>query len=123
VSARTNNNSLAYLYMAEENKKEDSDKERRITIRFRPPIRIPTVFADHLTVQPGPDGVTLSFYEAVLPVIPPNATEEQIKEIEESGVFADCVSKIFVPGSRYGAFVGAMKSIIPDSAEAEEEGK
>lgn len=90
-----------------------------IPIRFRVPSRLPSVIAQHLIVQPTDGGVLLSFYEVIPPVVTQPLSEDEIKEIKEAGVIAECVSKVFVPSSKYIDFVNTMNSILPVSDESD----
>ncbi|HEX8397504.1 MAG TPA: hypothetical protein VF644_08760, partial [Pyrinomonadaceae bacterium] len=106
--------------MADDNKEEnktqeaqpDASRKQEVRISFRIPTRLPSVIAHHLTVQPSEDGVLLSFYEVIPPLIRNNTSDDEIKKIRDIGVTAECVSKVFVPGSRYEGFVEAMESIL-----------
>lgn len=102
--------------MEETTKTEDSG----FPIRFRIPTRMPSVIAQHLTVQPVEDGILLSFYEVIPPLFPTDLSEEQIKQLKETGVMAECVSKVFVPNSRYLDFLDAMEIVLPDDEEDED---
>ncbi len=101
--------------MDETTKTEDSG----FPIRFRIPTRMPSVIAQHLTVQPIEDGILLSFYEVIPPLFPTDLSEEQMKQLKETGVPAECVSKVFVPNSRYVDFLDTMDSVLPDDDEDE----
>jgi len=112
--------------MAEENKVQETqpntEQVQEVKLNFRIPARLPSVIAQHLVVQPNEDGVLLSFYEVIPPLIKEETpTEEDIKKIKDIGLIAECVSKVFVPGSRYEAFVRAMSSVLPKETEKENE--
>ncbi len=92
----------------------DSKEIKNVPIRFRIPNKLPSVIGQHIIIQPNEDGVLLSFYEIIPPIISHETYEEQITQLKEIGVIAECVSKVFVPNSKYVEFVQAMKSILPD---------
>ncbi len=104
--------------MAEEKEKIE---EQRIPLRFRIPQKMPSVIAQHMTLQPSEDGVLLSFFEVIPPLIPQDFTKEQTQKLVETGITAECVSKVFVPASRYADFVKAMASIVSSKEEPEKE--
>ena len=99
----------------------EETEQKPLRVRFRIPVRMPSVIAHHLTVQPNEDGVIISFYEEIPPVITEDRTKEDLKIIEESGVIAECVSRVFVPNSKYVDFVDALDSVIPNDEEDEED--
>jgi hypothetical protein len=108
---------------ATNNENLESAENTQIPLRLRIPSRMPSVIAQHLTVQPADDGVLLSFYEVVTPTVLNELTEEQIEELKTTGIPAECVSRVFVPISRYEEFLDAMESILPDDDEEDEEGE
>lgn len=112
--------------MTEDTKEKDPKLEaelgQEVKLNMRIPTRMPSVIAHHLTIQPSEDGVLLSFYEVIPPVIRGEIpSQDEIKRIKETGVTAECVSKVFIPNSRYEAFVTAMSSILPNENEKEGE--
>jgi hypothetical protein len=104
---------------------DEGTEQKRVPLRFRIPTKMPSVVAQHLTVQPDGDGFLLSFYEVIPPLIHPDITTDQLKAFEESGVIAECVSKVYVPLSRYEDFIDAMESVLEaeDEEVKAEEGK
>lgn len=89
-------------------------------MNFRIPGRMPTLYAHHMLVQPGEEEVVLSFFEVIPPLVYGDNAEEQIREIEEGGVIADCVARITIAKKRYRSFVEAMQQILePISSEQE----
>lgn len=97
--------------------------ETPIRMRFRVPSRMPSVVGQHLSVMPLPDGVLLSFFEVVPPIIQGNLTDEQAAQLNEMGIIAECVSKVFVPNSVYEGFVEAMNSVLENEFEETEDEK
>jgi hypothetical protein len=82
-----------------------------IKVNFRVPSRMPSVYAQHMTIQPGPNEVVLSFFEVVPPFLTaPSA--EQIKHVQENGIVADCVARITVSPAAFPNFVTAMQEVL-----------
>ena len=92
-----------------------SKDELQIKFKFRIPQKMPSVVAHEMTVQQSLDGMLISFFEVVLPIN--NGTPESIQDIQERGLVAECVSKVFIPQSRYEAFVNALVSTLPIKEE------
>lgn len=90
-----------------------NEKEQTVElqIKFRIPQKLPSVIAHEMVVQPGADGVLLSFFEVQPPIIPPGITAEQINLMQQAGVTAECVSKVFVPHSKFEDFVNALSGV------------
>ena len=97
--------------------KANQTEDAGLPVRLRVPAKMPSVVAQHLAVQPNDDGVLLSFFEVIPPIMPLDANEEQLKQLRATGIIAECVSKVFIPGSRYQDFVSAMRSILPAESE------
>lgn len=91
---------------------DNLDDSIELNLRFRIPQRMPSVVANEMIIQPIADGVLLSFFEVIPPLLPTNPTTEQMENIRQAGVVAECVSRVFVPNSKFEAFANAMASII-----------
>lgn len=105
--------------MSEENIQDDDNEQ--ISMRFQVPSKMPSVLAQHLFVQPLGEFVQLSFFEIVTPPMNPNYSEdENIKRLKETGMVAECVSRINIPASRYESFVKAMQQVVVDDASNED---
>ena len=98
-------------------------EQKQFQIRFRLPTKFPSVVAQYISVQPDVDGVLLSFFELIPPMIPDDITDEQLKTLQAAGVPAECVSKVYIPLSRYEDIVNVMSSIILKEDETEKVGK
>lgn len=98
---------------------DKSEESVELHIRFRIPQKMPSVVATEMIVQPNADGVLLSFFEIIPPLVSSDVTKEQMESIRQSGVPAECVSRVFVPKSKFKSFVDAMASVIePPKKEA-----
>src|SRR5437016_13753739 len=87
--------------MADEENTPKSDLVE-VQINFRVPGRMPGVYAQHLFIQPGSDEVVLSFFEIIPPLVAPGKSEdENLKQLRETGVVAECVARVIVPHARF----------------------
>src|SRR5882724_2969231 len=101
------------IAMADEEQISDlpKDKDREaVTLNFRIPPRMPSVYAHHMTVQPGECEILLSFFEIIPPLIlgDPQVALERIKD---SGVTAECVARVTIAKDRFGLFAESMHDI------------
>lgn len=102
---------------------EETEKSVELQIKFRIPQRMPALLATEMIVQPGAGGVTLSFFDVIAPIVPPDVSEEQLESIRQAGIPAECISRIFIPAYKFEGFVNAMVTILKASeAEAEPTG-
>ena len=83
-----------------------------IKLNFRIPSRMPSLYAHHMFVQQGENEIVIAYFEVVPPLVPPGATEEQIKSIIEAGIASECVARITVAKNRFPAFVQAMQQAL-----------
>lgn len=105
--------------MSEENVQDDDNEQ--ISMSFRVPSKMPSVLAQHLFVQPLGEFVQLSFFEIVyLPTNPNYSKDENIKRLKETGIVAECVSRINIPASHYKNFVKAMQQVVIDDVSNED---
>jgi hypothetical protein len=71
---------------------------------------VPSVYAQFMAIQPTPDGVLLSFFEAVPPIIQ-DTTPEVLEELKRQGVKAECVARITVSKNRFLEFAKVVKDV------------
>lgn len=113
--------------MTEDNKDQESkDNVPSVTVKlnFRIPPGMRSVFAHHLFVQEDSSEITLSFFEVVTPIIPPDKYEEYLKVMQQTGVNADCVARIKVARNNLPGFAKAMMQVAEQiMAEFTEEEK
>ncbi len=84
-----------------------------VQMNFRIPGRMPGVYAHHMLVQPGPYEVTLSFFEVIPPVmLPGQSQEDNVKQLQETGLVAECVARVIIPNPRFAGFANAMQEIV-----------
>ena len=83
----------------------------QLKVNFRIPGRMPSVYAQHMLVQPGENEVVVSFFELVLPPFSGPPSEEDLKAISESGVIADCVARVTIAKNKFPNFATAMQQI------------
>ncbi len=81
-------------------------------------MRMASVLGQEMTVTVVDDGYLLSFFEIVQPIISGQPTPEKLAAIAETGVMAECVSKVFIPKSKYQAVIGALISMLPPEETA-----
>jgi hypothetical protein len=99
--------------MIEETKNQSESPEAiTLKINFRIPGRMPSVYAHHLLVHPGENEVSISFFEVVPPLMTADTREDQIKLLQETGLIADCVSRVLVSKNRFPSFVNAMQQVL-----------
>ncbi len=102
---------------------DNSKKDLEMKIRFRIPQKMPSVVATEMIVQPSVDGVLMSFFEIIPPIIAPNISSEDLEAMKEAGIAAECVSKVFIPNSKYATFVQTMASILEPVKEETKKAK
>jgi len=73
---------------------------------------MPSVYAQHMIVQPLEHEVVLAFFEVVPPLVTEKLSEDQVKAIQEAGIVAECVARITVARDTFPAFAQAMKQAI-----------
>ena len=86
-------------------------KEEQLSVNFRVPPKTPSVTAQQLFAQNLGDFIQLSFFEMVFPLIPQDASPEQMAAIKAVGVTAECVSRVNIPASLYPDFLRVMESV------------
>ena len=86
----------------------------QIKLNYRIPARMPSVLGQEMTASLVPDGVLLSFFEVIQPVFTSEPTLSELEAMAQTGIIAECVSKIFIPKSKYKAFVDALASLLPE---------
>lgn len=94
----------------------------QVKINFRVPPRMPSVYAQHMFVQPGLHEVVLSFFEILAPIFtgPQVQVEDRIKTLQEAGVVAECVARVTIPKASFSGFADAMQQIADQISSAEE---
>ncbi|MDQ3013670.1 MAG: hypothetical protein M3X11_23565 [Acidobacteriota bacterium] len=90
--------------MSEANNQQEPQE---IRLRHRITGRLPSIFAQNLLIQTLHESVSISFYETILP---PKAelTEEDIEQLKEVGVLAECVARIAMPPQAFIDAAAAM---------------
>ncbi len=90
-----------------------------VQMSFRVPGRMPGVYAHHLFVQPGPHEVILSFLEVIPPIMAPGQSpEENLKQLQETGVVSECVARVIVPNARFSSFAKIIEEMAARMAGA-----
>jgi hypothetical protein len=105
------------LFLASKIMVDKKQQSLEFQIRFRIPQRFPSVIASEMVIQPSSDGVLLSFFEIIPPLVSSDTTPEQIEAMKQAGVVAECVSRVFVPKSKFAAFAKAMSDVLPNTQE------
>lgn len=96
---------------SEAEEKKAKDTENSVSISFRVPSKMPSVYATHFFVQDSPDEVVLSFFELIHPILPPEVGEERdraVERLKQIGVTAECVARVTVAKHKFPAFAQAM---------------
>lgn len=96
--------------MSDEQQAAAAPEDLQIKVNFRIHPRMPSVYAQHMTIQPSPNEIVLSFFEIVPPFLS-TPTAEQIKQVQETGVVADCVARVTVSHAVFPNFVKAMQEV------------
>lgn len=96
-----------------DSEKQASDLPKKIEIKARLQMSriIPSHYAHHMAVQHGADEVVLSFYESVPPILPPDISDAEIKQLQEEGVPSECVARITVSKKRFLDFAKLMHDL------------
>jgi hypothetical protein len=94
----------------------------QIKLNFRIHPRMPSVYAQHMLIQPGLNEVLLSFFEIVPPIMTAmgSPSAEQIKQLQETGVVAECVARVTVANAVFPNFVRAMQDMLSQLPKKEE---
>lgn len=110
--------------MSEKEEPTSTPESANFKINFRIPGRMPSVYAHHMLIQPGEQEVLISFFELIPPVMLGD-NEAQLKLLQETGIAAECVSRITVAKSRFQGFAAAMQQIasLISSEVSEEKGQ
>lgn len=82
-----------------------------VKLNFRVFGRMPSVYAQHMSIQPGQHEVVLAFFEVIAPPIV-GPQEDMVKQLVEHGVVAECVARVTIANGRFPAFVGAMQQFL-----------
>jgi hypothetical protein len=102
----------------------DPKQPQTFPLRHRILGRMPSIFAQNLLIQATPEAVVLSFFETVLPP-KPVYTEEDVEQLKEVGVVAECIARIAMPQSAFLEAADAMQRVaqtMRDAAAAAEKG-
>lgn len=88
---------------------ETDNQQELLEFRLRHRIlgRMPSIFAQNLLIQPMPESVSISFYETMLPP-KVDLSKEDIEQLKEVGVLAECVARITMPPQ---AFIDAAEAM------------
>ena len=78
-----------------------------VPLNFRLLGRMPSVFANNLLIQANSESVLVSFFETILPP-KLELTPEDIQELKEVGILAECVARITMPPQ---AFIQAAEAM------------
>lgn len=83
--------------MSDQENQPDPYEMRPVAVRSRLKSSgfFPSVYAHHISVQPIRDEVLLSFFEVAPPLLQA-PTEEDVRQLENEGVPAECVAKVVV---------------------------
>ena len=87
---------------------KESLPQDEIPLRFRFPSKSPSVYSTHLVVQDTSDEVVMSFFELIRPILPREMSEEDEKKLRETGVVAECVSRVTVAKHKFPSFAQAI---------------
>jgi hypothetical protein len=105
--------------MAEEKHDDVSPDAMPVKVNFRILGRMPSVYAHHMSIQPGESEVVLSFFEVIPPpIFPPDETA--LKQLSEAGVVAECVARVTIANNRFSNFVKAFQQYMVDDRPNEE---
>src|SRR5438034_2408008 len=85
-----------------------------VPVMFHVPVGLAGRYAHHLIVQGSDQEVTLSFFEALSPIL--LGTPEQQKATLEKGIRAECVARIIISKKRYPEFLKVMQGLIEAEA-------
>lgn len=97
-------------------------EEIEVPMRFEMSEFVPSVLAQHMSLQATPDNIIVGFYEADLPIVF-NSTPEAIEILKQEGYAAECVARIAIPASRFNDFarVFAQAAGLLDEKESEDQ--
>jgi hypothetical protein len=104
--------------MADE--KEPKQDDVQIKLNFRTPPRMPSVYAHHMFIQPGPNEVLLSFFEVIPPVMTEETPEERLRIVQEAGIVAECVARVTIASASFPGFAKAMQQVAEQVASQKE---
>ena len=76
--------------------KKTTVEDTEVPLNFRILGRMPSVFANNILIQANPESVLVSFFETILPP-KLELTPEDLQELKEVGILAECVARITMP--------------------------
>jgi hypothetical protein len=86
-----------------------------VPLMFHIPVGLAGRYAHHLIVQGSDQEVTLSFFEALAPIL--LGTPEEQRATLEKGVRAECVARIIISKKRYPEFLKVMQGLLDAEAQ------
>ncbi|MGE0885637.1 MAG: hypothetical protein AB7P14_18980 [Blastocatellales bacterium] len=98
-----------------------STEEVEVPMHFVMSTFLPSVLAQHVTIQSTPESILIGFYEANPPIMF-EPTPEAIEEFRLEGYTAECVSRITIPNSRF-VEIAKLFSQVADGLKLKQEGE
>lgn len=95
---------------------EDRTEKSEVPLRHRITGRMPSVVAHNVIIQTTPDGVVLSFFETIPPIIL-DPKPEVWERLQETGIPAECVARITMTHSNFvqaAKVLGEVAATIQD---------
>jgi hypothetical protein len=97
-------------------------EEVDVPIRFQMTKFIPSVVAQHVTIQGTTGNVLVSFYEANPPVMF-NPTPESLEALQEDGIIVECVARISIPTALFPGIADVFSQIAEQAKPKEKRSK
>lgn len=83
---------------------------------------MPSIFAHNMLIQGMPESVLLSFFETILPP-KPEMTAEDLAQLQETGLLAECVARITMPPQAFLEAADAMQRVATAIRKGIEKGE
>ncbi|MEK7832313.1 MAG: hypothetical protein AAB401_14570, partial [Acidobacteriota bacterium] len=87
-----------------------AEEEIEVPLHFEMQSFVPSVLAQHMTIQGTADNILVSFFEANPPIMF-NSTPQSLEKFKQEGYTAECVARIAIPVSRFGEFAEVFGQI------------
>lgn len=89
---------------------DNQNQSATFPLRHRITGRMPSVYAHNLVIQAMSDEVVLAFFETILPP-KPELTSEDLEQLQESGLLAECVARVTLSPRRFLDVADAMNRV------------
>jgi hypothetical protein len=102
--------------------KTSETEEVEVPVRLLMSKFLPSVVAQHLTIQASSGNIIIAFYEANPPIML-NPTPDSFEKLQKEGLTAECVARICIPLALFPGVADAFSQVAEQIKAREKEGK